>query len=182
MASHGYGPMTFRYEKDAAGAPLVHRLDGEHDDAHYLRGGSTFSQIWKAYELRHRVYFVVLDISRDRLPSGAAGAAAGSKERGMAYVPAVFSFETVAHELAHAFGMMWHDFRDPTYILSGGGQRRNRLSSCSAGFLSVSPWFNPDTPHEKDWPQVSSIEFVGSSRWYPAGSRQVTVPLRGGRP
>ena len=36
MESHGYGYMTFRYEADADGDPVVHRLDGDHGDAYYL--------------------------------------------------------------------------------------------------------------------------------------------------
>ena len=35
MAAHGYGYMTFRYEADADGEPVVHRLDGDHGDTYY---------------------------------------------------------------------------------------------------------------------------------------------------
>ena len=36
MAAHGYGRKTFRYETDAQGEPLVHRVDGRRADYHYL--------------------------------------------------------------------------------------------------------------------------------------------------
>ena len=35
MESHGYGYTTFRYEADADGEPVVHRLDGAHADRYY---------------------------------------------------------------------------------------------------------------------------------------------------
>ena len=36
MQAHGYGNKTFRFETDAQDEPLVHRVDGQHPDSHYL--------------------------------------------------------------------------------------------------------------------------------------------------
>ena len=36
MQAHGYGYRSFAVESDASGEPIVHRLDGQHPDSHYL--------------------------------------------------------------------------------------------------------------------------------------------------
>ena len=36
MRANGYGDMTFRFEADAGGNPMVHRVDGQYSDSHYL--------------------------------------------------------------------------------------------------------------------------------------------------
>ncbi len=36
MQAHGHGSKTFRFEIDAQGDPVVHRLDGQYPDSHYL--------------------------------------------------------------------------------------------------------------------------------------------------
>ena len=184
MAAHGYGYMTFRYETDAEGAPLVHRVDGKHGDGYYLR--STWSrvvgEIHRAYNRDDNVNLIVIDNSTDGIHSQTGskgrGLAAGLKNRGTALVSAEFFFGLVAHELAHAFDLVWHDFRDNTYILSSGGARRSRLSACSAGFLSVTPWLNPEIPLNDDFSSGPTIEFIAPTRWYPAGSTHVTIPMR----
>ena len=51
----------------------------------------------------------------------------------------------------------------------------NRLSTCHAEFLSVHPYFNPDTPIEEGQPPT--IEFI-SPRTYPTGSKSVPVRLK----
>ena len=35
MQAHGYGNTTFRFETDAQGEPMVHRLDGRYPTKHY---------------------------------------------------------------------------------------------------------------------------------------------------
>jgi hypothetical protein len=36
MQAHGYGNKTFQFETDDQGEPIVHRVDGQHPDSHYL--------------------------------------------------------------------------------------------------------------------------------------------------
>ena len=36
MSARGYGGQNFRFEKDAAGQPRVHRVDGQYPTSHYL--------------------------------------------------------------------------------------------------------------------------------------------------
>ena len=184
MAAHGYGEMTFRYETDAEGAPLVHRVDGEHGDAYYLEEtlNRSWEEIFGEYVRHYHVYLIVIDNSTGYLYIGRSdrwrGAAVGGRQRGVATVTAEFYFGLVRHELAHAFGMGWHDFRDDTYVLSYTIGSRKRLSACAAGYLSVMPWFNPEITQEYDWSSRPTVEVITPTRWYPAGTTHVTIPIK----
>lgn len=182
MAAHGYGYMTFRYEKDVDGHPLVHRVDGEHADAHYL--DDTYTDVlWEViakYERDYHVYFYVVDTSTGSIHLGGRGyhgLASGGTRRGVAIVPGRSSFRTAAHEMAHAFGLGWHDFRDNTYILSYGANS-DRLSACSAAFLSVTPWFNRGYSIERDRDPWPTVEYLGHTERYPAGTQSFALPWR----
>ena len=149
MQRHGYGDLTFRFETDDRGQPLVHRVDGEHADRHYVEHGGSLREVWKALG-RSPIEVVVIDFSSHSLPtlSGRAGGLAFTQDRngqtfGTLVVPGTFSWRTVAHELGHTFGL-GHDFRDSGYIMSYGGAIRARLSACAAEFLAVHPYLNPD--------------------------------------
>ena len=184
MAAHGYGGMNFRYETDSEGEPLVHRVDGDHVDAYYLKATSnrSLNEIFREYERRYHVYLVVVDNSTDHIydisGGGWSGMGNGNKNKGYAFVSARFGFNIVAHELGHAFGIRWHDYRDINHVMSSGGRSRWRLSACSAGYLSVASWFNPEISQETDWSSRPTIEFIAPTRWYPASSTHVTIPMR----
>ena len=184
MAAHGYGYMTFRYEADAAGDPVVHRLDGDHGDAYYLSDTSTGVQekLYQRFDVKYVVDFIVVDTSTGLLhgSGGAryAGLAGGNKDGGQVKVGGGTSFSTAAHELTHAFGLMWHDFRDDTYILSWSGSRRNRLSACSARYLAVTPFLNPEISLGIDRTSSPTIEFAGATVWYAPGTERFTVSWR----
>ena len=175
MQAHGYGNKTFRFETDAQGEPLVHRVDGRHSDSHYI--GRTYwtmyDELEQRFDFERNIYLIVLDNSTDSI--GNAGGIGGrrGKSSGTASVPSSVHFETVAHELGHAFGLD-HDWRDGSYIMSyGPGQ--DRLSACAAEFLSVHPYFNPKIPIEEGPPPT--IELI-SPRSYPAGSKSVSIQLK----
>ena len=182
MASHGYGYKTFRYEKDVDGHPLVHRVDGDHADAHYLDDSYTnvLREVNAKYERDYHVYFYVVDTSTGSIHSGGrgyAGVASGGRHRGVAFVSGRSSFITAAHEMAHAFGLDWHDFRDNTYILSYGANP-DRLSACSAAFLSVTPWFNRELPVVGNLASWPTVEYLGHTQRYPAGTQSFALPWR----
>ena len=183
MEAHGYGYMTFRYEADAAGEPVVHRVDGDHGDAYYLEKTSSPVQreLFRQFEWDYRIHFIVVDTSTGLLhePGGRryAGLATGSKDRGFAMVGGGTGFVVAAHELAHAFGLRWHDFRDNTYVLSYGANP-DRLSACSARFLSVAPFLNPDIPLGDDRTSSPTIEYAGPTVWYAPGTQRFTVSWR----
>ncbi len=178
MDAHGYGEATFRVEADSQGNPIVHHVNGKHPFSHYDNslGSKVFSELQQTFDIHANIYFIVLGtdvLRRDNgVPAGGVGFNRG-KIGGMALVPLDFDWGTVAHELGHAFGL-GHDFRDGAHIMSYG-PGWNRLSACSAEFLAVHPYFNPDIPIEKGEPPI--IELV-SPRRYPSGSRSIPVRLQ----
>ena len=167
MGMHGYGEVPFRIETDSQGKPMVHRVDGGHPSSYYLATTST-DEIERAFNLNANIYHIILDAGYFQGHGGRLG-----KNAGFSVLPDGLGWDTTAHELGHAFGLR-HDFRDGTYIMSYGSGPY-RLSACHAEFLSVHPYFNPDTPTEEGEPPT--IELI-SPRTYPAGSQSVPVQLK----
>ncbi len=179
MQAHGYGNKTFRFETDVQDEPLIHRVDGQHPDSHYLEDtyGTVFNEIEQMFNLDANIYSIVIDNSTNSI--GLDGwRVAGIGERrgkngGYTLFPGGFSFKIAAHELGHAFGLA-HDFNNDAYMMSyGPGQ--NRLSMCHAEYLTVDSYFNPDASIEEA--QLPTIELI-SSPGYPAGSKSVSVQLQ----
>ena len=175
METHGYGYKTIRLETDDQGDPVVHRVDGRHPDSHYLgRPWDSVNEIREVFDLSGSIIVVVVDNSTNRIGRTATGAATwSSKQSGIALVGGEFAWDTLAHELAHTFGM-GHDFRNGRYILSYG-TGRNALSPCSAGVLAVHPYFNPDVGVE--WGEAPAIELL-SGTTYPEGAESVPIRLK----
>ena len=175
MQAHGHGNITFQYETDAKGEPVVHRVDGRYPDSYYVaKNGGYWEELEQKFDMwGHNIYFIVWDNSTGRIAEGVGGTGGGGKSYGNPTVTSGFGFGIAAHELAHAFGL-GHDFRDGRYILSYGSGR-NRLSACAAEFLAVDPYFNPDVPLEEG--PGPTIEII-SPPTYPAGSESVTIQLK----
>ena len=181
MEAHGYGAETFRIETDDQGDPMVHRVDGQHPDSHYL--DDTFitvvEEIGQTFDGNARnVHFIVIDNSTNKINRSRGGAAWSRGIGGEALVPGDFWPKTAAHELGHAFGL-WHDFHDDAYIMSYY-PLADQLSACSAEFLSVSPYFNSASLAERDveddtW--NSTIELLSPSE-YPQGATSVPVRIK----
>ena len=176
MEARGYGRKTFRFETDAQGGPVVHRVDGQHPDSHYLDDtfNTLFDEIGQAFDARQNIYFIVVDNSTNRIGQALGSARQMGKNGGICFVPGGFHWTTAAHEIGHTFDLR-HDFRDEAYIMSYGKSRRGSLSACHAEFLSVHPYFNFDIPTEEAQPPT--IELV-SQTGYPAGSKSVSVQLK----
>ena len=179
MERHGHGSLTFRFETDDRGEPLVHRVDGEHGDAHYLERSGARGEIWRALG-RHPIEVVVLDLSANTVPyfSGGAGGVTwrgreGDLKVATVLIPGGFSWRTLAHELGHAFDLE-HDFRDSEYIMSYGAGNRARLSACAAEYLTVHPYLNPEIEVAQGAsPTVDLISPTG----YGAGSTSTPIRL-----
>ena len=137
MQAHRYGYKTFRFETDVGGEPLIHRMDGQHPDSHYLDNTSltVLDEFEQVFDVRKNVYFIVIDNSIDAIGTDGGQRAGGvggnrGKNGGYTLVHGGFSFHTAAHELGHGFGLK-HDFRDGNYIMSYGPRVEDQLSSHS---------------------------------------------------
>ena len=179
MQAHGYGYKTFAVESDASGEPVVHRVDGQHPDSHYLDNTSSKvpDEVHEAFDRDANIFLIVVDNSNNAIGTsrgrraGGTGSARG-KVGGHALVHGAFSFRTAAHELGHAFGLT-HDFNDNAYIMSYGHGNRRTLSACSAEFLAVHPYFNPDIRAEGD----SDGSFSGPIDGITGGTFELTSPV-----
>jgi Leucine-rich repeat (LRR) protein len=180
MQAHGYGEVTFYVETDPQDERMVHRVDGQNPDSHYLDNtiDSVSNELSGRFNFDANIHLIVIDNSTDLVASPGECRAGGfgwrqSKNAGGVLVPDEFRWDLLAHELGHAFGLL-HDFRNATYVMSYG-QVRNQLSACSAEFLVVHPYFNPNVPIEEE--SSPAIELISPST-YPAGSKSVSVQLK----
>ncbi len=191
MQSNGKGAMTFGYETDAQGDPIVHRFDAPNSDASYLSSyrmvgiGNVFRDLGSTFDTSQNIFFIVVDHSTyNNLGWGnvAGFGARWADNRGYALLPASFIVETAAHELGHAFGLQ-HEFNDGANIMSYG-PGWNRLAACSAGLLSVHPYFNPAIPikgyqggYDLGAFNSPGVELISPLR-YPAGATSFSVQFR----
>ena len=167
MRAHGYGNKTFRFETDAQGEPIVHRVDD-------LDGSGTRNEFYQAFDTNANIYLIVVDNGTSGIEGAGGFGSRRGKTGGTATVPSEYHWRTVAHELGHAFGLP-HDFRDGNYIMSYGPRREDQLSACATEFLSVHPYFNLDIPDEETPPPT--IELI-SSQTYPSGSKSISIQLK----
>ena len=175
MQAHGYGNITFRVETDPQGEPMVHRVDGEHPDSHHIGKSSLelygimLNEVSQQFNVEENIYAVVFDRSRGFASRGGRR----GKYGGGALVDNNTAWRTLAHELGHAFGLQHNFRRNDKSIMSYVG-RRDRLSACSAEYLSVHPYFNPNVHPEDTAPTVKLI----SPRIYPAEAKNVPIKLK----
>ena len=179
MQAHGYN-RAFRFETDAAGSPIVHRVDGQHPDSHYFDHTlfTVENELSQTFDFQRNIYIVVIDNSIHGVGywgqlAGGVGAPEG-KVGGLGLFPEEAGFGTMGHELGHAFGLE-HDFRDDADIMSYGF-RDEQLSACAAEFLAVHPYFNRAVSTSTIETTRPTIELI--SPRYPAGANSASVQLR----
>ena len=172
MEAHGHGSLTFQFEADDQGDPVVHRVDGDYADSHYSSRGGTDGEIQRAFDNSQNIILIIMDVSA----SSAHGRGSGGKGSGWAIVYGDWNWFAAAHELGHSFDLE-HDFRDNEYIMSYGRADRSsaKLSACAAEFLTAHPYFNSDVPLQNE--SHPTVELVSSSE-YPFGSESMPVQLR----
>ncbi len=174
MQAHGYGDKTFRFETDAEGEPMVHRVDGQHPDSYYLTYtfGKTLYEVEQAFDIRRNIYLIVIDNGVKVIGGNWAGFAfSHEKNGGAALLPGEFPWINAAHELGHTFGLQ-HDFNENVYLMSYG-PGEDQLSACSAKYLAVQPYFNLNVEAQEISPPT--IQRISSSGYTPDAT---SVPIR----
>ena len=126
MERHGFGRKTFQFEADANGNAVVHHV--KINEQVYIPG--------------NRITAIMRDVGGEgKLPAGVCGHGGGSPYNGGSADIYCWDWSVIAHELGHAFGMGYHDFRSDRYLMSYGYDEE--LSPCFAAWLDVHPAFNP---------------------------------------
>ena len=71
MDGHGYG-LRIRFETDAQGEPLVHRVDGQHTARHYTYNtvNKVIDEIDPVFDLEANVYYITIDNGEETLRTG----------------------------------------------------------------------------------------------------------------
>ena len=145
METYGFGRKTFTFETDATGKAVVHHVSGKFNDAYYQDYSlEAWEETNLSFDISNNINLVALDISSEILKRELGRTAAGiAQPRGAAggqvLMPAsgrFFNTYLAYHELAHAFGLINHDYRNvPGARLVGG-------SACACEWLNVHPYFN----------------------------------------
>ena len=155
MERHGFGRKTFQFEADANGNAVVHHVNGKFPYAHYQQNLSWDEEInEQVYIPGNRITAIMIDVGgEEKLPAGVCGHGGGFPHSGGSADIYCWYWNTIAHELGHAFGMGYHDFRSYRYLMSYGSSDRylisygydydEELSPCFAAWLDVHPAFNP---------------------------------------
>ncbi|RKU28105.1 hypothetical protein C6499_10540 [Candidatus Poribacteria bacterium] len=148
MEAHGFGRKTFAFEANTEGRVVVHRLNGQFNDAYYNNGAwwKVWTEIERQFDVSNSIYLTALDTSTELIDNFACGVGGGSSLAGRALIPAsggCFTVSVAAHELGHAFGMA-HDWRTRgKWIPSAYIDINDRMmiSFCSAEWLDVHRYF-----------------------------------------
>ena len=161
MEKNGYSKATFNLETNPNAKIKIHLVQGKFTADYYLEDTTTKidAEITQYFDISQNVFLVFLESAIDGI-AGDTLAVAGLEstyidgERwhahaGTAYIPTIdnaFDWQTIAHELGHAFGLK-HDFRRPSYIMSYGRTGRSKLSSAAAHWLQQHRAFQPNQPN-----------------------------------
>ena len=173
MERHGFGRKTFMFETDSDGNAVVHRVNGDFDDAYYH--SNTFvkvsEEVSRQFDTTKNIYFIVVDVSTRHIGADCGTASAGTNVTGdwggIVLIPADgycsgpdFEGMVPHHELGHCFGLS-HDFRNNAYLMSYGS--KTELSLCSAEWLDVHRYFNTrQTPSDRGETTIEMLAPVAS--------------------
>ena len=167
MDNNGLGSKTFTFETDAQGKAKVFLVIAEHPDAYYDEDTTIKirSEIFDKFNPSKNVLLVAVDIQSGIFQKKKKGntktvgqgntttSAYGKHLRralhgGRAFVSAApkdLRWDTIAHELGHAFGLE-HDFRGSNPRIMSYARERSELSKCAAEWLDKSRFFNSNCP------------------------------------
>ncbi len=159
MEAHGFGKKTFRIETNATGKVVVHRVKGQFADAYYHNDPweKVWKEISKQFNTSKNMYLALFDTNskslgiadREHFDILGMGSPHGEGGRAIMIGAELPDFLLAAHELGHAFGLV-HDLRENGKWK--GPFKGNMLTSlCTAEWLDIHPYFNPDqTPFSNE--------------------------------
>ena len=137
MERHGFGRKTFQFEADANGNAVVHHVNGKFTEAHYQQNWGGWREETSEQIRMPRPNITVHMLEVEGIGTGGGNPFTG----GGADIKEKWDWYSIAHELGHAFGMLYHDHRALSLMSYHGFD--GSISPCFAAWLDVHPAFNP---------------------------------------
>ena len=128
MERNGYGAKTFRLERNAAGDPIIHTVNGRHATAHYRATtyNSIRAELPQRFLEQNNITVIIAGGVEfiDNRVWGVGFPVYGWACGGQAVIAAKnanFGVPVIAHELGHAFGLYHNIIGDPSIMGRGRG-------------------------------------------------------------
>lgn len=172
MEFHGYGKMTFQFEKHLDGRPLIHLYRTQNTAESYIsiengrvriKQHEIVTELQQVFDFNESIYIIVRDVLDEdndpwlgygeRKTSGWVTLFVEENHR-------LITWPTLTHELGHAFGL-GHDFRSPDHIMAYGDSKQRQISKCAADYFSVNPYFNFVIPWQESTSPI--VKLVSAS-------------------